>query len=55
MGKIDSVLNHFLCDNQVFSDILNLSIYQGRKVILPEGLEDGESVQYDHACPGNGV
>ena len=53
MGKIDSVLNHFLRDNQVFSDILNLSIYQGRKVILPEGLEDGESVQYVENHLGN--
>lgn len=46
MGKINNELNHFLEDNQEFADLINLCIYQGRKVIVPEDLEEEPQAVY---------
>lgn len=46
MGKLNNALNLFLQDNTEFADMINLSVYQGKKVVLPEQLEDKESVMY---------
>lgn len=50
MGEIDRELNHFLMDNQVFADVINLSIYGGRQAVHPEELTEAGTVLYpeDH-------
>lgn len=50
MGKLNNELNAFLEDNQEFADVVNLCIYQGKQVVLPEELEGEPQVLYrkDH-------
>lgn len=50
MGKLNNELNAFLEDNQEFADVINLCIYQGKQVVLPEELEEEPQVLYrkDH-------
>ena len=36
MGRINNELNHFLEDNQEFADLINLCMYHGKKIVIPE-------------------
>ena len=49
-GQLNNELNDFLKNNQEFADIINLSVYKGKRVIRPEDLEDVGQVVYpeDH-------
>lgn len=46
MGELNNELNHFLMDNQVFADVVNLSIYNGKKILRPEELTEAGTVLY---------
>ncbi|MCD8362194.1 MAG: Rpn family recombination-promoting nuclease/putative transposase [Lachnospiraceae bacterium] len=46
MGKIDHELNHYFQDNRTFADMVNLCVYDGEPVILPQDLEDDCTVLY---------
>ncbi|MCD8195641.1 MAG: hypothetical protein LUE24_00470 [Lachnospiraceae bacterium] len=46
MGKIDHELNHYFQDNRAFADIINLCVYDGRQVVLPQNLENDSTVLY---------
>ncbi len=46
MGKTNDALNHFLKDNQEFADLVNLSIYRGKKVVRPDDLSEAGEVIY---------
>ncbi len=50
MGKTNNELNDFLKDTRIFADMVNLTVYNGEKIVRPNELEDNESVQYlpDH-------
>lgn len=52
MGEINNELNHYLQDNRVFADMVNLCVYDGRRVIRPEELTDEESVVYPKSHQG---
>ncbi|MCC8163117.1 MAG: hypothetical protein LIO86_08135 [Lachnospiraceae bacterium] len=46
MGKIDHELNHYFQDNCTFADIINLCVYDGKQVVLPQNLENDSTVLY---------
>ncbi len=46
MGKIDRELNHYFKDNRAFADMINLCVYDGKQVVLPQDLEDDSPVLY---------
>lgn len=50
MGQLNNELNDFLKNNQEFADIINLSVYKGKRVLRPEDLDDIGQVIYsqDH-------
>ncbi len=46
MGKIDYGLNNFFMDNRAFADIINLCVYNGKQVVLPQDLRNESTVLY---------
>lgn len=46
MGKVNNELNYFLKDNQVFADVVNLAVHDGKKVVKAAELEEQETVHY---------
>ncbi len=45
MGRRDIILKPYLADNVRFADLVNVSVFQGRQVILPSQLEEQDSVR----------
>ncbi len=39
MGKPDTATREYINDAEIFADVFNYFIYDGRKVVRPEGLE----------------
>lgn len=40
MGRADIAVKNWLNDNERFADLFNGSVFNGRKIILPDELED---------------
>lgn len=42
MGKKDIVENNLLVNNDIFADVINVTVFHGRDIIQPEELEDAD-------------
>ena len=53
-GKKDGITNKYVRENEIFADVFNFYIYNGKQVIDPEQLQPLDTTEIGTPFGGNG-
>ena len=54
MGKKDGITNKYVRENEIFADVFNFYIYNGKHLIDPEQLQPLDTTEIGTPFGGNG-